>query len=127
MVGIQTHVQPCVLLQQRILSTASLYPSAVGSVVRGIPQAGDHEVVSVLVFSKVEVTAGYSARAAVISYGTLPRQQASFVTQPVQWVSPRAILMAASWSLQMLVLVGSGACSHIRVMEQSWEQRAVGG
>lgn len=55
-------VQPCVLLQQRMASTASLYPSAVGSVVRGIPQAGGNEVVSMLVFSRIEVAAGYPAR-----------------------------------------------------------------
>lgn len=55
-------VQPCVLLQQRMPSTASLCPSLVGSVVHGIPQADDHKVVSVLVFSRVEVAAGYPAR-----------------------------------------------------------------
>lgn len=41
-------VQPCILLQQMMLSTASLNLSAVGSVVCGIPRHQPHEVVSVL-------------------------------------------------------------------------------
>lgn len=94
-------VQPCVLLQQRILSTASLYPSAAGSVVRGIPQAGDHKVVSLLVFSRVEMPAGYSARLQWLAIRVSHPNGSPL--SPSLWggLVPRPILVAAtSWSLQ---------------------------
>lgn len=49
---IQTHVSSPVSCSSRGC------PSAVGSVVCDVPQAGDHEVVSVVVFSRVEVAVG---------------------------------------------------------------------
>jgi len=71
-------------------------PSAVVSAVRGLPQAGDHEVVSVLGFSRVEGSAGYPARLQPSALRASHPDGSAFSPSPWGGLVPSPILVAAA-------------------------------